>query len=199
MWRIGVVRSDDRRDSFSVGGALEIFEMERALAQVHWAVRNDDVEALKELLEDDDGPALIDGADYDKRTPLHVAASNNSITAAQLLLSAGAASNPLDRWNRTPLANAQERGFRPMVKLLKQYGARPVACEVGHDRKLLHEMLHPPQSSDWLITDSSEINFENSVLIGKGSFGEVRRATWRGTTVAVKTIKPSQSKVWFKP
>jgi ankyrin repeat protein len=97
--------------------------MERALAQVHWAVRSDNVEALKRLLDGEEGLELIDGADYDKRTPLHVAASNNSVAAAQLLLSAGAARDPLDRWNSTPLANAQERGFKSMVKLLKQYGA----------------------------------------------------------------------------
>lgn len=169
--------------------------MERALAQVHWAVRNDDVEALKKLLEEAlVGPALIDGADYDKRTPLHVAASNNSVTAAQLLLSAGAARDPLDRWNQTPLANAQERGFRRMANLLKQYGAhRPAGGST-----LRQDMLNPPRSSDWLITNPSEINFENSVLIGKGSYGEVRQATWRGTTVAVKTIKPSKSKVWLR-
>jgi len=171
--------------------------MERALAQVHSAVRNDDVEALKKLLEEEKEPggaALIDGTDYDKRTPLHVAASHNSVTAAQLLLSAGAACNPLDRWCHTPLAIAQERGFKPMVKLLKQYGADVGGWKSGHEI-----MLHPPQSDDWLITDTSEICFENSVLVGKGSFGEVWQATWRGTTVAVKTIKPSKSEVWLKP
>ncbi|KAG0557285.1 hypothetical protein KC19_11G116800 [Ceratodon purpureus] len=167
--------------------------MERVLAKVHWAVRNDDVEGLKRLLdEEEEGPALIDGADYDKRTPLHVAASNNSYTAAQLLLSAGAARDPLDRWNNTPLANAQELGDKPMVKLLKQYGARAVAP--GHSRKASDPMLSPPKSCDWIITDPREIDLQRSTLIGKGSFGEIRQTTWRGTTVAVKTIRPSLSK-----
>jgi hypothetical protein len=166
--------------------------MERALAQVHWAVRSDNVEALKRLLDGEEGLELIDGADYDKRTPLHVAASNNSVAAAQLLLSAGAARDPLDRWNSTPLANAQERGFKSMVKLLKQYGARAAP---GHSRKPSDSMLSPPKSSDWLITDPTEIDLQRSTLIGKGSFGEIRQTTWRGTTVAVKTIRRSLSKV----
>lgn len=164
--------------------------MERALAQVHWAVRSDNVEELKRLLEEEGGLALINGADYDKRTPLHVAASHNSVTAAQLLLSAGAARDPLDRWDNTPLANAQELGFKPMVKLLKQYGARPGP---GHGRKPSWEL--PPKSCDWLITDPREIDLRRSTLIGKGSFGEIRQTTWRGTTVAVKTIRPSLSNV----
>ena len=172
--------------------------MERALAKVHWAVRNDNVESLKRLLaEDDDAEALIDGADYDKRTPLHVAASNNSYKAAELLLSAGAARDPLDRWRNTPLSNAQELGFAPMVKLLRRYGARDVVPPgPGTHRRRGSDLTTPPKSSvDWRITDSGEINLQRSTLIGKGSFGEIRQTTWRGTTVAVKTIRPSLSQV----
>lgn len=160
--------------------------------QVHWAVRNDDVEVLKNLLQrEDDGAALLGGADYDKRTPLHVAAAHNSVAAAQLLLSAGAPRDSLDRWGRTALEIAHEREFKPMVKLLQHYGARR---ELGRSNFQYATMLHPPQSLDWLITNPYDINFEDSQLIGKGAFGEVHQATWRGTTVAVKTIKPSKSK-----
>lgn len=171
------------------GGTGE--EKQRALAQVHWAVHNDDVEALKKLWAEKNGPALLNAADYDKRTPLHVAASNNSFMAAQLILAAGAFVDPLDRWGNTPLANAQKLGFKPMVKLLKRYGAKSVADSGTED----NTTTPPPQSWDWLIVDPSEINLENGVHIGKGSFGEIRQATWRGTTVAVKTIRPSLSRV----
>jgi hypothetical protein len=169
-------------------------EKQRALAQVHWAVHNDDVEALKKLWAEEDGPALLNAADYDKRTPLHVAASNNSFMAAQLLLAAGAFVDPLDRWGHTPLACAQPQGFKPMVKLLKRYGAQPVAAS-PECTTTTTTTTPPPQTWDWLIVDPSEINLQNGVLIGKGSFGEIRRATWRGTTVAVKTIRPSLSRV----
>lgn len=164
----------------------------RALAQVLWAVHNDDVDTLQKLWKESDGPSLLNAADYDKRTPLHVAASNNSIMAAQLLLRAGAFVDPVDRWNHTPLSNAEKLGFKPMVKLLKRYGAQPVV-EQGWENE--HSgLVAPPHSWDWLIVDPSEVSFENSKLIGKGSFGEIRQAKWRGTTVAVKTIRPSLSK-----
>lgn len=169
-------------------------EKGRALAQVHWAVHNDDVEALRKLWNEKDGPALLNAADYDKRTPLHVAASNNSFMSAQLLLKAGAFVDPLDRWNNTPLANARKLGFKPMVKLLMRYGAQPVPDRPNDDDND-NGRVSPPHSWDWLIVDPSEINFADAKLIGKGSFGEIRQATWRGTTVAVKTIRPSLSRV----
>lgn len=167
----------------------------RVLAQVLWAVHNDDVDVLQKLWKTSDGPSLLNAADYDKRTPLHVAASNNSIMAAQLLLRAGAFVDPVDRWNNTPLSNAQKLGFKPMVKLLKRYGAQPVVEQGWEDEH--SGLVAPPHSWDWLIVDPSEISFENSKLIGKGSFGEIRRAKWRGTTVAVKTIRPSLSEVFL--
>ena len=168
-------------------------DKQRALAQVHWAVHNDDVEALKKLWNELDGPALLNAADYDKRTPLHVAASNNSFMAAQLLLAAGAFVDPLDRWLHTPLANAQQLGYKPMVKLLKRYGAQPVPDQSGDANT-----TPPPQSLDWLIVDPSEIK-DDGFLIGKGSFGEIRTATWHGTIVAVKTIRRDLSKVFSSP
>jgi serine/threonine protein kinase len=76
-----------------------------------------------------------------------------------------------------------------MVKLLKDYGGEVVG---DHERKVV---LAPPlpQNGDWEIIPS-EIDLEHSVLIGKGSFGEIRKATWRGTPVAVKSIRSSLSK-----
>ncbi|MBA0648526.1 hypothetical protein Goklo_016226 [Gossypium klotzschianum] len=49
-----------------------------------------------------------------------------------------------------------------------------------------------PNKCDWEV-DPSELDFSNSNIIGKGSFGEILRASWRGTPVAVKRILPSLS------
>ncbi|KAH9626175.1 hypothetical protein KSS87_017699 [Heliosperma pusillum] len=47
-----------------------------------------------------------------------------------------------------------------------------------------------PNKCDWEI-EPSELDFSNSSIIGKGSFGEILKAYWRGTPVAVKRILPS--------
>ncbi|KAI9084685.1 hypothetical protein K1719_033329 [Acacia pycnantha] len=41
-----------------------------------------------------------------------------------------------------------------------------------------------PNKCDWEI-DPSELDFTNSVCVGKGSFGEILKAHWHGTLVAV--------------
>ncbi|KAL4639549.1 hypothetical protein ACB092_03G226200, partial [Castanea dentata] len=49
-----------------------------------------------------------------------------------------------------------------------------------------------PNKCDWEI-GPSVLDFSTSALIGKGSFGEILKACWRGTPVAVKRILPSLS------
>ncbi|KAK3042372.1 hypothetical protein RJ639_002418 [Escallonia herrerae] len=49
-----------------------------------------------------------------------------------------------------------------------------------------------PNKCDWEI-DPTELDFSNSAMIGKGSFGEILKAGWRGTPVAVKRILPNLS------
>jgi ankyrin repeat protein len=46
--------------------------------------------------------------DYDKRTPMHVAASEGKLEVLKLLVSKGGDVNPEDRWQRTPLSDALE-------------------------------------------------------------------------------------------
>lgn len=55
------------------------------LSEVHWAVRNDDVGKLRKLLQQDRN--LVNAADYDKRTPLHIAATHDCVSVAKVLLS----------------------------------------------------------------------------------------------------------------
>lgn len=42
-------------------------------------------------------------------------------------------------------------------------------------------------SDNWMI-DPNELNFDEGKVLGKGSFGCVQLATWRGSSVAVKTL-----------
>ncbi|CAK9198672.1 unnamed protein product [Sphagnum jensenii] len=156
------------------------------VSKLQWAVRGEDLSNLRNLLNSD--KTLVNAVDYDQRTPLHVAALFDCRTSARVLLMQGASVNAQDRWGNSPCADALAAGNTEMVKLLKEYGGEVVG---NHEGLVLAPPL--PQSVDWEIIPS-EIDLEHGVLIGKGSFGEIKKATWRGTPVAVKTIRQSLSR-----
>ncbi|MED6210226.1 hypothetical protein PIB30_062167 [Stylosanthes scabra] len=108
-------------------------------------------------------PSLVKARDYDTRTPLHVAALHGWLDVANCLIEFGADVNAQDRWKNTPLADAEGASRTSVIELLKSHGGL------------------------------SFIDFSNSTRIGKGSFGEILKAYWRGTPVAVKRILPSLS------
>ncbi|XP_052622262.1 integrin-linked protein kinase 1 isoform X2 [Lactuca sativa] len=78
-----------------------------------------------------------------------------------------------------------------MIELLKSYGGLSYGQNGSHfEPRPVPPPL--PNKCDWEI-DPVELDFTNSHMIGKGSFGEIVRASWRGTPVAVKRILPSLS------
>ena len=54
--------------------------------------------------------ASVNATDYDKRTCLHLAASEGLLSVARFLLEAGAELNAKDRWGGTPLRDAVRAG-----------------------------------------------------------------------------------------
>eukprot|EP00804_Cyclotella_cryptica_P002973 CCRYP_005992-RA/>CCRYP_005992-RA protein AED:0.35 eAED:0.35 QI:679/1/1/1/0/0/2/283/442 len=81
-----------------------------------------EVQTLYEL-----GSVDINAGDYDKRTPLHIAASNGNADVVRFLCLSGADVNIADRWNKHPLDEARSRGHRECVQILEKYGARPAS------------------------------------------------------------------------
>eukprot|EP00250_Pteridium_aquilinum_P015414 c22565_g4_i2 orf=1921-3243(-) len=158
-------------------------------SQLFWHTRNDDETGVARLLKED--PSLVFSHDYDNRTALHVAAFFNRLKVARILLNHHAAINAQDRWGNSPLADAENEGHHDMAELLKEQGGHVLG---SHGSRLEPRVVAPPvpQRRDWEI-DPSEININKSAIIGKGSFGEIRKTVWRGTQVAVKTILPSLS------
>ena len=61
-------------------------------------------------------------ADYDKRTPLHIAASDGSVFVTNWLLEQGVDINPLDRWLMTPLEGAVFGDHQDIVQMLVKAG-----------------------------------------------------------------------------
>jgi ankyrin repeat protein len=69
--------------------------------------------------------APINGTDYDKRTPMHLAASENQIAVMEALLSAGSLDlNPVDRFGGTPLMDAIRHGHNEAVVWLHNHGVQ---------------------------------------------------------------------------
>ncbi|KAD2804115.1 hypothetical protein E3N88_37492 [Mikania micrantha] len=154
-----------------------------------WHAHQNDAAAVRKLLEED--RSLVQARDYDNRTPLHVASLHGWIEVAKCLIDYGAEINAQDRWKNTPLADAEGAKKHNMIELLKSYGGLSYGQNGSHFEP---RPVPPPLSNkcDWEI-DPHELDFTNSHLIGKGSFGEIVRACWRGTPVAVKRILPSLS------
>ncbi|KAI3987713.1 hypothetical protein MKX01_028447 [Papaver californicum] len=154
-----------------------------------WHAHQNDVGAVKRLLEED--KTLVNARDYDNRTPLHVASLHGWVQIANLLLDHGADVNAQDRWKNTPLADAEGAKKHDMIKLLTDRGGNSYGQTGSHfDSKPVPPPL--PNKCDWEI-DPTELDFSGSNLIGKGSFGEIVKAGWRGTPVAIKRILPSLS------
>jgi hypothetical protein len=66
----------------------------------------------------------VDDGDYDKRTAIHLAASEGCLSAVQCLVEElHAAVSPLDRWGRTPLNDATREGHEAVRRYLTQSGA----------------------------------------------------------------------------
>lgn len=78
----------------------------------------DEVQTLHQL-----GSIDINEADYDKRTALHVAASNGNLDVVRYLCLSGANVNVVDRWNHSPLDDAKFHNQDKCVELLLKYGA----------------------------------------------------------------------------
>ena len=84
--------------------------------QVCLAIQQNDICLLQAWIE---GRADINAADYDQRTPLHLAAACGNMDAVQLLISAGADRGAKDRFGGTPFDDAIREGFDHISKVLE--------------------------------------------------------------------------------
>lgn len=89
------------------------------LHQIAKGISTDD---LLHILED--VPSMVNFRDYDRRTPLHIAASEGHLDLCQLLLQHGAKINRCDRWGGSPLDDAYRHRHAAVIEFLQQEGGR---------------------------------------------------------------------------
>ena len=66
----------------------------------------------------------VNVGDYDKRTAIHLAASEGNLDVVKLLVNElGANPSPRDRWGGTPLNDALRQDHSPVIEFLKSVGA----------------------------------------------------------------------------
>jgi len=59
--------------------------------------------------------ADLNAGDYDRRTPLHLAASNGQLETISYLVKQCVEMNPRDRWSATPLDDAADQDVEYML------------------------------------------------------------------------------------
>mmetsp|Transcript_14500 Transcript_14500/g.40339 ORF Transcript_14500/g.40339 Transcript_14500/m.40339 type:complete len:650 (-) Transcript_14500:319-2268(-) len=68
-------------------------------------------------------PRLVNFRDYDRRTAIHVAASEGHLDIVRYLVQRGARINRSDRWGGSPLDDASRHRHRPVIQYLRSLGA----------------------------------------------------------------------------
>ncbi|MEC7984353.1 MAG: glutaminase A [Myxococcota bacterium] len=91
------------------------------LSQLMWAASKGDLSAILRLESKGVDLSL---ADYDGRTPIHLAASEGHAEVVSFFIDRKINLNPKDRWGGTPLMDAKRHNHDAVTKLLKENGAK---------------------------------------------------------------------------
>ncbi|KAJ3033915.1 hypothetical protein HDV00_005655 [Rhizophlyctis rosea] len=117
--------------SGAVPAELDMVGMERALIPMLMchAARVGDLAGLSTVVGD--YVSMINMGDYDGRTPLHIAASENHVAIIEFLLRHGATVHSRDRFGHSALWNAATLGHQEAVNMLRMAGAHFGESEMG--------------------------------------------------------------------
>lgn len=110
---------DERKDEGMT--ELSINEFAMGCSVLHQAALGNQLVLEKIILE---RPGLVNFRDYDRRTALHIAASEGHVDICQYLVLKGAKINRCDRWGGSPLDDAHRHRHADVVKFLRDQGAK---------------------------------------------------------------------------
>lgn len=143
------------------GGATNDRHSTMLLYNLLSACASGNMEAVVKMVESD--AVDVNLADYDGRTPLHLACANGRGSIVAYLLQHGAFTDVYDRWGADPYHEAAKNGFREVVEILDPENrcsmkqSSPLDCEMesqnrscisdccqrfGHRREIVHEALN---------------------------------------------------------
>jgi len=157
----------------------------------HWALlisaaAAGHVEDVRDILARSPDKSAVNACDYDSRTPLHLAATEDRAEVVELLLTKGADVKARDRWDNTAL-DAAPVGSASETLLLAAGSKRTPERRGTNARASAVAAFARADSKDLFVVDWRDVDLVER--IGGGSFGTVHRATWRSTPVAAKVIK----------
>jgi hypothetical protein len=151
------------------------------------AAARGDVPHMKELLAS--GRTKVNFRDYDRRTALHVAASEGHLDVCQFLVSSGARVNRSDRWGGSPLDDAHRHRHVPIIQYLRDLGAvtgsgnrstnlitAAASGDVDEVRMLLHSVINASNSSS--TDDKKKMKQPSSSSGGAGVVVDVNKGDY---------------------
>ncbi|KAL9187407.1 hypothetical protein ACHAXT_001510 [Thalassiosira profunda] len=106
------------------------YEVDQNARSICTAAADGDVDELQRLLNKG---VSVNLADYDMRTPLHIASALGKENAVELLCSHPQINiNAMDRWHNTPLTDAARQGHTRVASLLRSNGAVSINRNLGY-------------------------------------------------------------------
>lgn len=133
----GIQKQRRKQPEFSYSGGDSVFpyvESEKVVELI-WAASQNDLATILRLVAHGIDP---NAADYDRRTPMHLAAAQGHEDVVQYFIQQGVDLNPRDRWGGTPLDDAYRHGHHHVARLLEQHGGHrsSMGSEEKDERKM---------------------------------------------------------------
>eukprot|EP00850_Spirogloea_muscicola_P001493 SM000005S17290 [mRNA] locus=s5:1189145:1195739:- [translate_table: standard] len=174
--------------SAEIEGLLNQHSSESMMSLCYVAARGD-VQLLASLI---DRGLDVNVANFDRRTPLHIAAAQGFKDAVALLLSKGGDPNRQDGEGSTPLMEAIKGGHISTAQVLWDHGARTTASErlaagkaviVARDVKLLEHLLDFETDVNMVVEDGKTLLH---LAVVEGEMAIVGLLVCRGANINLK-------------